>query len=114
MNDSAVLSAPQPGQFAGIHREWKDGGQIEVDFDMPHRLIAVDPQHPNLMARMVGPLCLFALDPQQPKWTRAQLLAARQTGSGEWTAQGPLGAATFRSFPGIGKEQYRLYHDVEI
>ncbi|MGB9144730.1 MAG: beta-L-arabinofuranosidase domain-containing protein [Acidobacteriaceae bacterium] len=114
VNGRAVSSSPQPGQFATIRREWKDGDRIEVEFDMPHRLMAVDAQHPNMVALMVGPVCLFALDPQQPKWTRAQLLAARQTGSGEWTAQGTLGAATFRSFPDIGKEQYRLYHEVEI
>lgn len=113
VNGRTALSAPQPGQFAEIHREWKNGDRIEVEFDMPHRLIAVDPQHPDLMAPMVGPVCLFALDPQQQKWTRAQLLAARPSGSGEWTAQGPGGVAKFRSFRDIQKEQYRFYHQVE-
>ena len=113
VNGKTAVTAPQPGQFVAIRRQWKDGDRIEVEFDMPNRLLPVDPQHPDLVAPMAGPLCLFALDPQQPRWTRAQLLSVRPSGSRTWTAQGATGASTFRSFPDLQSEKYRLYHQIE-
>ena len=116
VNGKAVLSGPEPGKFAEIRREWKDGDRVEVEFDLPNRLEAVDPQHPTTMALMAGPVCLFAVDSQEAKFKKKDLLAARQTGAGAsaWTAEGSSGKVTFRSFPELQlHEKYRLYHEVE-
>jgi len=111
-----ALDGPEPGRFATIRREWKHGDRIEVEFDRPRRLEAVDPQHPETMALMAGPLCLFAVGSPQASFTRNQLLAAQQNGeaASEWTVQGEAGPIIFRSFPAIPQGQsYRLYHQVK-
>ena len=61
MNGKKAEGTPYPGQFARIHRTWKKSDRIEVEFDMPTRLEAVDPQHPETMAVVHGPLALFAV-----------------------------------------------------
>ena len=60
---------------------------------MKMRLEAVDPQHSNTVALMLGPLVLFAVTDSQPAVTRAQLLAAKRVGAQNWqveTAEGPM------------------------
>jgi DUF1680 family protein len=106
----------RPGTFAAIRREWKSGDRIEYHIDMPLRLEAIDPQHPQVRALLVGPLALFAVDSPDSRFTRAQLQAAQQrsTGSMDWLVQSATGTVTFRSFPAIGEEKYRLYHDVAV
>ena len=83
---------------------------------MPLRLETIDPQHPQVQALLAGPVALFAVDSLDSRFTRAQLLAAQQrgTGSAEWQVQSATGTVTFRSFPAIGEEKYRLYHDVAV
>jgi DUF1680 family protein len=105
-----VESGLEPGKFMAVNRTWKDGDRIEIQFDMPTRLEAVDPQHPNTVALMRGPLTLFALGDTPVKATRPQMLAAQQrsTGSDIWT----VGDIQFSPFSSIRREKYRLYHDV--
>lgn len=113
VNGAHPIASPQPGSFLPLRRTWKDGDRVEIEFDMPLRLEAVDPQHPSTVALVRGPLCLFALDPAPASFTRAQLLAARQqsAASTEWTIQTSGPPATFRSFAAIRQgENYRLYH----
>jgi len=108
-------STPYPGQFARIHRTWKKGDRIEVEFDMPTRLEAVDPQHPKLMAAVHGPLALFATG-QIPATVRAEELASVaqvSASSTEWQAKTASGVITMRPFTAIQDEHYRLYLDVE-
>jgi len=114
VNGRAVTAHLQPGTFAPIRREWKDGDRIEYHIDMPLRLEAVDAQHPRTQALLVGPLALFATGSQDSQFTRAQLLAAQQPGAGsaDWRVESGTGTVTFRSFPAIAQEKYRLYHDV--
>jgi DUF1680 family protein len=115
VNGRAVQTAPQAGTFAAIEREWKDGDRIELEFDLPTRLQAVDPQHPNNVALLAGPLCLFAVGAPDQTFTRQQLLNAKQTvaGSTNWTVQSSAGPITLRSFPAIRNEKYRLYLAVQ-
>ena len=47
---------------------------------MRMRLEAVDPQHPQTVALVYGPLVLFAITHARPVLTRADLLAARKYG----------------------------------
>jgi DUF1680 family protein len=101
----------RPGSFASVSREWKNGDTIEYSIDMVRRLEAVDPQHPNTVALLSGPLALFALNSQESRFTWAQLLAAKQKGS-QWTIDSAVAPVTFRAFPDVRHERYRLYHNI--
>ncbi len=101
----------QPGTFLRLHREWKDGDTIEYSIDQPLRLQAVDAQHPGTVALRRGPLALMAINSPNSRFTRAQLLAAKQNGK-SWRVESAVAPVTFTSFPQIRHEAYRLYHDV--
>ncbi len=116
VNGRGFSAELRPGTFASIRREWRDGDRIEYHIEMPLRLEAVDPQHPQVQALLAGPVALFAVGSLDSRFTRAQLLAARQrsAGSADWLVQSATETVTFRSFPAIGEEKYRLYHDVTL
>jgi DUF1680 family protein len=115
VNGKRILASPTPGQFARIDRIWKDGDRIEIEFDMPTVLEAVDPQHPNLIAPVHGPLALFSIGAVPEKITRQELLAASQASadSADWKATTGAGNLTLRPFTAIQDEHYRLYLKVE-
>lgn len=100
-----------PGTFASVRREWKDGDRIEYSIDMVKRLEAVDAQHPNTVALLSGPLALFAINSPESRFTREQLLAANRNGS-SWIADSAAAPVTFRAFPDIRHEEYRLCHNL--
>ena len=104
-----------PGAFAAITRTWNDGDRIQIEFDMSMALEAVDPQHPDVVAPVLGPLALFALGRPASPLRRSSLLAAAQTarGSNTWSVQTDNGTLVFKPFAAIQEEQYRLYHEVE-
>ena len=115
VNGVRLASSPEPGKFAEIDRAWKTGDHIEVEFDMPTVLEPVDPQHPNLLAPVHGPLALFAVG-DVPKNLRPQdLQSASQvaTGSTDWQSKTDAGTITLRPFTAIKDEHYRLYHDLQ-
>jgi DUF1680 family protein len=103
-----------PGRFASIHRTWKNGDRIALEFDIPLALQPVDPEHSKLVALQHGSLALFAINPPSAPITRASLLNARQlsTGSLDWEAETGAGKLAFKPFQVIGEEQYRLYQEV--
>lgn len=105
-----------PGKFASIQREWKSGDRVEVEFDMPMQLEAVDPQHQNLVALVHGPLVLFGIGEIPAKIARQDLLSARQaaTGSVNWEAHTASGILQMKPFASIQDEEYRLYQSVEV
>lgn len=111
VNGRAVSADLRPGSFVPLRREWKNGDRIEYSIDMPLRLEAVDPQHANTIALLSGPLTLFATGAFDGRFSRAQLLAARQQSDG-WKIMSDTGPVTFVSFPAIQDQKYRLYHDV--
>jgi hypothetical protein len=115
INGKRETAAPEPGKFARIEREWRDGDRIDVEFEMPTRLEAVDPQHPNLQAVVHGPLALFCVNPAPASVRKEELLAATQiaAGSTTWQAKTAGGALTLLPFTAIEKEHYRLYLNVE-
>jgi uncharacterized protein len=76
--------AASAGSFARVQRKWKNGDRIELELPRKARLEAVDAQHPDTVALVVGPLVLFAIEDSPPAVTRAQLLAAEQMASGVW------------------------------
>jgi DUF1680 family protein len=114
VNGRAIDGEVRPGSFVAVRREWKDGDRIEYHIDRPLRLEAIDPQHAQTQALMAGPVALFAVGTLDGRFTRTQLLAARQrsAGSSEWQVESATGTVTFKSFPAIDQEKYRLYQDV--
>lgn len=104
----------QTGSFYALRREWKNGDVIEYRIDRPLRLEAVDAEHPKTVALLFGPLALLAINAPQSRFTRAQLLNASQQGSAgrTWRVESAAAPVSFRAFPDVRDEQYRLYHDV--
>ncbi|KAA6463154.1 twin-arginine translocation signal domain-containing protein [Acidobacteria bacterium AB60] len=113
VNGQRVLTAPEPGKFAALDRTWKTGDRIEVEFDMPTVLEAVDPEHPNLVAPVHGPLALFSVGAIPSRLTRKDLLAIApvSAGSSNWQTRTDSGALALRPFASIYDEHYRLYLD---
>ncbi|MGA8340435.1 MAG: beta-L-arabinofuranosidase domain-containing protein [Candidatus Sulfotelmatobacter sp.] len=101
--------AAQAGTFARVQRRWKTGDRIDLELPMKTRLEAVDPQHANTVALLVGPVVLFAITDADPKVTRAQLLAAKKTGAQSWQVATADGALEMLPFTAIGEEQYSTY-----
>jgi uncharacterized protein len=100
-----------PGKFFAIQRTWKDDDRVEIEMEMPMRLEQIEPESPNIVALMHGPLALFAIGDNPATPSRDQLMAATRS-SDDWTAQANGGRVTFRSFMDIKDEQYRLYQTV--
>jgi len=97
-------------RFASIQRKWKDGDRIELSLPMPMRLEAIDPQHPDTVALVRGPLVLFALTEETPKVTRDQLLTAKaMKGQSVWMASTDAGPLLLTPFTEIHEERYRTY-----
>lgn len=114
VNGTKFAAELKPGSFVAVRRQWRNGDRIEYSIDMPNRLEAVDPQHPNTVALLHGPLTLFAVNSLDNGFERKQLLEARQTSneSTDWSVASATQAVTFRPFAAIQSEKYRLYHDV--
>ncbi len=70
------------GTFSRVERDWNDGDRIELDLAMKPRLEAIDAQHPQTVALLVGPLVLFGN--QLSGVTRAQLQAAKKLANEVW------------------------------
>jgi uncharacterized protein len=115
VNGKRVTESVEPGKFARVERTWKKGDRIEIEFDMPTTLEAVDPQHPNLVAPVHGPLALFSVRGVPTIVRRTALLSATQvaTGSTDWQVKTEADPVALRPFTTIGDEHYRLYLNVE-
>ena len=109
VNGSPVSVSVESG-FTTIRRTWKDGDRVELSLALPMRLEPIDPQHPEVVALMRGPLVLFALTEKAPDLSRRQLLNARRTpGKAEWQAQTKDGALRLVPFTEIGEDSYSTY-----
>jgi DUF1680 family protein len=110
INGKPAAIAAQPGTWAELEREWKDGDRVEFSIDMPLRLTPLDAQHANLVALLHGPVALFAIEPGSANLTQQQLLQAQRVGaSGDWEVATAEGKVRMKSFPEISTETYRLY-----
>jgi DUF1680 family protein len=117
-----VNGAPVPvsirSGFASVDRSWKDGDRVQLDLPMPLRLEAIDPDHPNTVALVRGPLVLFPvtgfpLTGRPPRSTRRQLLAARRIpNSPAWTVSSASGDLRLAPFTELGDQAYTTYLDV--
>jgi hypothetical protein len=103
-------SAPLQDGFATVQRRWKDDDRIELELPLPMRVEPIDPNHPDTVALLRGPLVLFAIGDNSPVVTRQQLLSAvpmrQQT---NWRAEISSGPVLFRPFFAIEDEHYSTY-----
>ena len=109
VNGKRISSPVQPGSFARISRKWKTGDRIDLELPLANRLEAIDPQHPETVALLAGPIVLFAVTEAEPTVTRGQLLAAKKTGPQSWEVATAGGAMKMLPFTAIGDEQYSTY-----
>ncbi|MGA8867996.1 MAG: beta-L-arabinofuranosidase domain-containing protein [Candidatus Sulfotelmatobacter sp.] len=97
------------GSFARVSREWKSGDRIELELPMKARLEAIDAQHPDVVALMMGPLVLFSLATPQPTLTRAQLLAVKKMVPEVWHVELENGVMNLMPFTAIEDQPYATY-----
>ena len=76
---------------------------------MKTRLEPVDPQHPQTVALLSGPLVLFAVTDNPSSMTRADLLAARRMDQRSWQVKTAGGTIKMLPFTDIEDEQYSTY-----
>ena len=115
INGRRAESAIEPGKFLALQRSWKDGDRVEIEFEMPLRLEAIDNENPNNVALLHGPTALFAVDNISAKLSRNDLLSATavSSSSSDWVVKTDGGLLTLRPFSSIMSEEYRLYNRVE-
>ena len=109
VNGKSVPALNAPGKFVTIRRAWKNGDRIEMDLPMKLRLEAIDPQHPDTVALLCGPLVLFAITDSPPGVTARQLLAAQKNGKQSWQVETATRAVTMLPFTAIEDQQYSTY-----
>jgi DUF1680 family protein len=115
VNGKRVESEVAPGKFMAVSRTWKSGDRIEYELGMPVRLLAVDPETPQIVAAVRGPVALFGVGNLPASFTRAQLLGAKpvSASSSDLSVEAAGGKVVLRPFGSIGNESYRLYHKVD-
>ena len=113
VNGARQKGLAQPGSFAAIHREWKTGDRVELEFPLRMRLESIDARHADTVALLRGPLVLMAVKPDQksslPNVTREQLVAARRVNAREWRVDAANGPVTMLPFTWLGSRPYTTY-----
>ena len=109
---SAPGLTPHPGTWLVMDREWRNADRIELTLDMPLRLVPLDPNHPDMVALMRGPVALFAVLPAPDNFKRQQLLNANRTApvTNRHLVTTETAQVEFVPFTAITDEHYRLYH----
>jgi DUF1680 family protein len=115
VNGRAGESSIEAGKFLALQRSWKDGDRVEIEFEMPLRLEAIDNENPHNVALLHGPIALFAVGNISAKLSRKDLLSATAVSSSstDWVVKTEGGLLTLRPFSSIMSEGYRLYNRVE-
>ena len=109
VNGEAIYPGITRG-FATLQRTWRNDDRIQMDFDLPIRLEPIDPDHPNTVALLRGPLVLFATHEVPASIPRRQLLGTHRfpmTDTVAWVAANSW--VMFRPFTYINVETYRTY-----
>jgi DUF1680 family protein len=126
VNGKLWRGSTEPGRFAVASRRWRNLDRVELQLPRKMRLQAIDPQHPETVALLCGPLVLFRVagniqhssvtqssmthsSVTQSSLTQAQLLAASQTNQQSWAALSSDGPMKLLPYVGIGEEQYSTY-----
>jgi uncharacterized protein len=111
VNGKRWAYSPTPGAFATVFRLWRSGDHIDLRLPRKMRLEPIDPQHNETVALVCGPPVLFPITngSSPASVTRAQLLAAKQTGEREWQTTSGSGAMKLLPYVAIDEEQYSTY-----
>jgi uncharacterized protein len=112
VNGKVAAIETVPESFVSIRREWKSDDRIEVDLPMRLRIEAIDPEHPQTVALMYGPLVLFGITDVVPSLTRADLLNAQRVDQQSWQVRTAANTFTFLPFIKIEDQQYSTYLNV--
>ena len=115
VNGKQIPGTVEGGKFARVERTWKKGDRIEIEFDMATALEQVDPQHPDIVAPLHGPLALFTVGPipDHVRWQDLETASQVASGSTDWQVKTEAEPITLKPFTAIKDEHYRLYLDVE-
>ena len=113
INGQRIL-APVRNGFVSLQRRWVDGDRIQLEFELPVRLEPIDPDHPNTITVLRGPLVLFAIGETPLSVSRRQLVAIeRRPETADWRVRTSSGIILFRPFSSINDEPYRTYLNVD-
>lgn len=108
VNGALITQSLRPGSFAEVRRQWHSGDKVELLLPKQLELKAADDS--DLLALCCGPLVLFAVGEDLPKFDRQTLLTAKQTAvaSSEWR----IGDVKFLPWWVIRDESYTTYQQV--
>jgi DUF1680 family protein len=109
VNGKASDARGEPGTFAKVEREWKNGDRVELTLPMKNRLEPIDKRHTDTVALLYGPLVLFGVNANGRTFTKAQLLAAEQAAPNIWAAGPPSHRQVLKPFFALGDEPYSTY-----
>src|SRR6266852_679819 len=109
LNGRRIQTPTSPGRFALVLHPLSTGDRVELDLPMTMRIEPIDPQHPQTVALLFGPLVLFAITDAQPVLTRAELLAASRSDQQTWQIKTASGPIKMLPFTAIDEEQYSTY-----
>jgi DUF1680 family protein len=108
VNGRRFPGTADPGTFAAVSREWRDGDRIDLSLPRALRLEALDRTHADTVALLAGPLVLFPIrtDGEPPRPQRAELLSARQLAPRRWQTTIGGTAVAFLPYMAIDQEPY--------
>ena len=111
VNGRRWTGSAEPGTFAALAREWRDGDRIDLELPRAKRLEAIDRQHPDIVALLAGPLVLFPVSTGAgpPRPTRAELLAAHQAAPRRWEMRAGATPLTLLPYVEIDAEEYSTF-----
>jgi DUF1680 family protein len=109
VNGRRVMTPGPAGEFAEIRRTWKNGDRLEVELPMKLRLEVLDPQHPETVALLRGPLVLLPIADGPPTARPQELLAAKRAGPGSWQVATAGGMVELLPFTAIEDQAYSTY-----
>jgi DUF1680 family protein len=108
INGKRWAGAADPGRFAAVSREWRDGDRIDLVLPRALRLEPLLERHPQTVAVLCGPLVLLPIgaegEPARPR--RAELLATRQIAPRRWQTTVASSPLTLLPFVAIDREPY--------
>ncbi len=110
VNGAKQNVACNPGSWATVERKWNSGDRVSIDLPMQLACVPVDPQHPNRVATVYGPVVLVrrveALSAGSPS------ALAKRTESGSFRRKHSVDDE-FVPFYSVGfREPYQMYFDL--
>jgi uncharacterized protein len=105
----------EPGSFAAVRRQWREGDRLDLQLSRPLRLEAVDTRNPDTVALCCGPLVLFALaDGAASRPSRRELLGASQIAKTRWEVRTESARHAFLPYSEIDDEPYTTFLNVAV